>query len=175
MKSDMLSTFRLVNRDRVVSPILTTIRMYAKWLENIYDEYTVQEELYLHATKKDGTRVLEWHPGTKIGHWFDVKEPKGNEYRSWYILQDSPMMDRLVYLKQAEYKDSIPISVNDEEGRRMLRVYTVNQIELYIRSNMDKNFSINRYIGESKQVRVKDSDMDKLIIPQIKSSRGKLF
>ncbi len=175
MKSDILSTFQLVYQDKVISPILTTIRMYGDWFEDVFDEYTAQTELYLKSRKKDGTSVLEWHPGTRIGHWFDTKLPRGSEYQSWFILQNSSVMDRLVKLKQAEYKDAIPISANDSDGRRMLRVYTANQIELYIRSNLDKKFEMAKYISESKQIKVKDSEISTLIMPDMQPRRRKLF
>ena len=84
-------------------------------------------------------------------------------------------MDRLVKLKLAEYKDAIPISVNDVDNRRMIRVYTVPQIELYIRNLIDKNFSINEYIGTSKQIKVKDSDFGKLIMPKVNIQKKRLF
>ena len=85
------------------------------------------------------------------------------------------MMDRLVKLKLAEYKDAIPISVNDVDSRRMIRVYTVPQIELYIRNLIDKNFSINEYISTSKQIKVKDSDFGKLIMPKVNIQKKRLF
>lgn len=171
----MLTTFQLVNNDKTISPLLTTIREYGVWFEKTFDEYTAQTELYMKAKKKSGESVLEWHPGTRIGDWFNTKEIDSPEYKSWFILQDSSMMDRLVKLKLAEKKDAIPISVNDVEGRRMLRIYTVNQIELYIRSIMDANFNIAKYIETPKQIRVKDTELGKLIMPRVNIRRKRLF
>ena len=85
------------------------------------------------------------------------------------------MMQRLKHYKMAELRDAIPISVNDEENRRMLRVYTVNQIEAYIKANIDRNFSIDKYLGVAKKVCVKDSDMDKLIKPNVATKKKTVF
>jgi len=175
MKDNLLSTFQLVNQDRVISPILTTTREYGNWFEGTFDNYTAQMELYLRSKKKSGETVVEWHPGTRIGHWFDTNAVSSDQLKSWFILQDSPMMDRLVRLDMAEPRDAVPISVNDKEGRRMIRVYTTEQIQLYLRAVLDKNFDISKYVGIPKQVKVRDCDMSKLIRPQTITGRRKLF
>lgn len=171
----MLTTFQIVHKDKVISPALITIREYGTWFEKVFDEYTTQMELYMKSVKKTGESVLEWHPGTRIGNWFDKHEITTDNLRCWYILQDSTMMEKLKKHKLAELRDAVPISVNDAEGRRMLRVYTPEQIQLYIRSNIDKKFDIRPYIGKSIQVKVKDSDLDKLIMSKVKSNKKKLF
>ena len=175
MKDIILNTFQLVNNNNVISPSLVTIRQYGNWFQQTFDEYTSQMELYMKSKKSTGESVLEWHPGTRIGNWFDKHDMNSSKYKSWFILQDSPMMDRLVKLGMTEQKDAIPISVNDDEGRRMLRVYTVEQIELYIKSILDKNFNILKYLSNPKQIKVKDSDFGKLIMPKMNTQKRKLF
>ena len=169
----MLTTFQLVYKDKVISPTLTTIREYGSWFEDTFDKYTAQLELYMKSKKKDGESVLEWHPGTRIGDWFDKTEVKSNNFKSWYIYQDSDVMQRLVKLKLAEQKDAIPISVNDVKGRKLLRVYTIDQIELYIRSTINKSFDIHEFISTPKQVVV--TDMSKLIKTEVSNQKRKLF
>lgn len=171
----MLSTFQLVNNDNIISPILTTIREYGTWFEKEFDEYTAQQELYMKSKKNSGESVLEWHPGTRIGNWYDTHGLNEDKYKSWLILRNSPMMDRLVKLQLAEYKDAIPIAVNDVKHRQMLRVYTVDQIELYIRNTIDKKFSIAPFIDVPKQIKVKNTDFDKLVMPRVDNKRKKLF
>ena len=90
-----LRTFQLVNNDKVISPIITTIREYGRWFEATFDEYTVASELYM-KSKKGKETVLESHPGTRIGKFFDSKKLSDPGLHSWFILQDSPMMERLV-------------------------------------------------------------------------------
>lgn len=170
-----LPSFQLVNKDRVISPVLITIRDYGNWFEKFFDNYTAQTELYLHSKKKDGESLLEYHPGTRIGAWFDKNEFHQSNLKSWFILRECPALDRLVKLKMAEYKDTVPGQVYDEGKRQMLRVYTANQIELYIRQNLDKNFSISKYLGASKQIKLRDADMGKVIMPKVANNRRKFF
>ena len=170
----MLDTFQLVHNDKVISPIMTTTRKYGDWFEDTFDNYTAQMELYMKSRKKSGESLLERHPGTRIGAWFDSTKVNSNEYKSWFIMQDSPMFDRLVKLRLAEQQDAVPISVKDKQHRNMIRVYTVKQIELYIRTVLDKNFSLSQYVGTPKQIKVRDVDLDKLIMP-IEHKQNRLF
>ena len=169
----MLSTFQLVYQNKIISPVLTTTREYGNWFEDTFDKYTAQLELYLKSKKQGGESVLEWHPGTKIGHWFDTSNVSSGNLQSWFILKDSPAMDKIVKLNMAEQRDAIPISVNDEKGRRMLRVYTAEQIQLYIRSTLDKTFSISQHLGTPKQIKV--NSLDKIIMPEVKIQKKRLF
>lgn len=177
MKQKQLETFQLVHEDRVISPILTTTRKYGDWFEGTFDEYTSQMELYMKSRKKSGESLLERHPGTRIGAWFDsLKIPLNSvKYKSWYIMQDCPMFNRLVKLQLAEQQDAVPISVNDKQHRNMIRVYTVDQIALYIRTVLDRNFEIAQYIGTPKQIKVRDVDLDKLIMPKVEHRQKRLF
>jgi len=171
-----LNTFQLVNKDRVISPVLTTTREYGNWFEKVFDSSISNMELYMKSVKKDGERMLEKHPGTKIGVFFDKTEVHSDNLKSWFIEQDGAVMDRLVKLKFAEYKDAIPISVNDIQGRKMIRVYTVNQIDLYIRTKIDSNFNIDKYLTTCKQVKISDIDLQKVIKPGITGiKKKKLF
>lgn len=169
----MLQTFVIVSDNKVISPVLTTTREYGRFLEDTFDSSICRLELYMVSKKSDGETVLESHPGTKIGSWFDKNKFFQNSLQSWFIYQDSTMMDKIRKYKLAEYRDAIPISVNDEKGRRMLRCYTVDQIDLYIRSNIDKLFKLE--YDKPKQIKIRESDFNKMIIPQIKQERKRLF
>lgn len=162
----VLDTFVLVRKQEIISPKLVTTREYGRWFEETFGSDVAQQELYM-KTRKGDKVVLQSHPGTRIGNFFDKTSVKSSKLKSWFILQDSPMMERLVKYKMAEQRDAIPISVNDEQHRNMIRVYTVQQIEFYIRSVIDKHFAISPYISQSKQVCVNDSNMNKLIIPEM--------
>ena len=85
------------------------------------------------------------------------------------------MMDRLVNLKMAEYKDSGSIPALQEKGIQVLRIYTKEQIELYLRTlTLNKDFELP--IDTPKQVRVKPNELDKIIKPQFKPvSKKRLF
>lgn len=175
MKDNYLESFVIVNKGQIISPVLITIRSYGDWFEKTFDNYTAQMELYMKAKTKEGESVLEYHPGTRIGKYFDSNNFTANELHSWFILQDSNIMYKLVKSKLAEQKDAIPISVNDPEKRRMLRVYTKEQIELYLRTLLkDKNLQVP--ITTPKQIKVVDVDLNKIIKPDFKSTgKRKLF
>lgn len=167
-----LNTFVMVYNDEVISPILTTTREYGRWLEQLYGASVAQLELYLKSKTKDGSTVLESHPGTKIGMWFDKKTFEKTEYMCWYVDQDSSMMNRLRKSNVAELRDCVEV-----QKRRMLRLYTLNQIELYIKHNIDKSFSfldMSVYL-QPKQIKIRDTDFDKMLKPVAKSQKKKLF
>lgn len=168
----MLNTFVLVNKDEIISPPLVTTREYGNWLETVFDSSICNMELYM-KTIKSGERVLEKHPGTRIGLYFDKIKVYNDIYRCWYILDGSKIIDRLAKLKLIEKKDVIPISTYEEQGRRMLRCFTVNQVELYIKTKIDRNFYIGDYIDTPKQVKV--DDMQYIIAQKTTSKKKKLF
>ena len=170
-----LGTFVFVYKEEVISSALTTTREYGRWLEELYDSSICQLELYLKAKKKTGESVLEMHPGTKIGEWFNKRNFEPKKFQSWFVYQDSTMMDKIRKYNLAEYRDAIPISVNDKQGRRMLRLYTIEQIELYVKTNIDRDFKIDGLYAQPKQIRIRESDFNKMIIPQIKEQRQRLF
>ena len=78
---DKIQTFVLVHDNEVISPALVTIREYGRWFEETFDEYTSQMELYMKSVKKGGESVLEWHPGTRIGKYFDTVKLNGQQYK----------------------------------------------------------------------------------------------
>lgn len=169
--NEILSTFSIVVNDKVISPMLVTIREYGSWFESVFDEYTSSMELYMKSKKDTGETVLEWHPGTRIGKWFDTTEIHSAGLKCWYIMQDSSVMTKLKKLKMAELRDAVPISVNDKEHRKMLRVYTTDQIQLYLQAVLDKKFSIAKYLSYPKQIKVKESDLDSIIKPSLDKAK----
>lgn len=169
-----LTTFIFINNERAISPPLVTVREYARWLETVYDEYTCNYELYLKANIGD-VKVLEFHPGTRIGQYFDNTTFKDSKYDSWYIYQDSTMMQKLNRLKLAEYKDVAPIQSGEKKGLRLLRLYSIHQIDLYVRTKIDRTFNINNYIIPPKKIVLKKYDMKNIIIPQTRKVRRSLL
>lgn len=177
-KDKILNSFVLVNNNKVVSPVLTTTREYGDWLENVFDKSICQMELYMKSKKTDGTTVLEKHPGTNIGRYFDKAQLHSDRLKSWFVPQESDVMDKLVKLKLAEQRDAIPISVNDEKGRRMIRLYTTDQVNLYIQTSIDRSFNLNDYLNIPLQVKISDVELATLIKPVTQSNgikRKKLF
>lgn len=171
----MLSTIVFVQNGNVISPPMTTAREYGRWLETLYDDYTCQTELYLKRSVGDDI-VLERHPGTRIGYYFDTTIfADNNKYTSWYVYQDSTMMQKIHSMKLAEYRDIPQVMSGNKKGLRLLRLYSLDQIELYIRAKIDRNFSIRNKFLEPKKITLRKSDMDNIIIPKIKKCRKSLL
>ena len=169
-----LSTFIFVKEDRAISPPLTTVREYARWLETVFDEYTCNYELYIRATVGD-TKVLEFHPGTRIGQYFDNTEFNDNKYNSWYVYQESATMAKLNRFRFASYKDIAPILSGERKGLKLLRLYSVDQVELYIRTKIDKTFNISNYVVTPKKIVLRKKDLADIIIPQVVCPRRSLL
>lgn len=168
-----LNTFQLVNKGKVISPILVTTREWGEWFESVYDEYTINEHLYIRARRGEQS-LLERHPGTRIGRFFDSSMFTQNNLGSVYILWESNIVDKLISLRMLRGNDNCSISIN-EEKKNLVRLLTARQIEVYIQSNIDRNFNISAYIGTSKSVVVKDSDLEKIVKFQKMKSRVGLF
>lgn len=173
MKNKLI-TVVFTSGDKIISPPLVTAREYGRWLEVVYDEYICNYELYL-KSKLGGEEVLEKHPGTRIGQYFDNTTFNTNKYNSWYVCQQSTMMQKLNKMKLAEYRDIAPVLSGDRKGMRLLRLYSLDQISLYVRTKIDKSFNINDYFMTPKKISLRKSDMKNIIIPEIKKSKKSLL
>ena len=171
---DKLTTIAFVSSDKVISPPLVTAREYVRWLETVYDEYTCNYELYLKAKFGDN-EVLEKHPGTRIGQYFDNTFFSAGKYNSWYIQQESSMMKKLHTMKLAEYRDIAQVLSGKRRGMRLLRLYSVDQIELYIRTKIDKSFRISDKFMSPKKITLRKSDMKDIIIPETQQFKKSLL
>ena len=167
----MLNTFQFVYKGNTISPVLTTTREYGRWLMEEYDEYTTAQQLFMKSKTRNGNTVLESHPGTRIGNFFDTQNFSKPELHCWYLLQDTKEMERLVKLGLAELRDTIPSS--NKEGKRVLRIYTLEQLELYLKSTVDRNFRWYKEYQPPKQINV--VTLDNLIMSKITNTRKKLF
>lgn len=171
----MLTTIAFVQNGNVISPPLTTSREYGRWLQTLYDEYTCQSELYIRKSCGDDI-ILECHPGTRIGHYFDTNTFLDTyKYTSWYVNENSTMMKKIYSMKLAEYKDIPQVRSKDKQGMRLLRLYSLDQIEIYIRTEIDRDFRISNKFLPPKKITLRKSDMNNIIIPEVKKSRKSLL
>ena len=161
-----LRTFVLVYEDKVISPMLTTVREYANWMEGTFDETICQMHLYLNSKKANGQIVSEWHPGTRIGYFFDKHEFNKPESHSWFIPVEYKAMKQLVQHNFAVVKDRSSTSQN-------LRLYTVDQIQLYVTNEIDKDFKVEAL--EPQQLVLSKADMNELEKPAQSTKKRKLF
>lgn len=164
-----LRTFVLVYEDKTLSPPLVSVREYAKWLEVTFNETICHMHLYLNSKKADGQIVSEWHPGTRLGSFYDNQSFHKPELQSYYLSSNDKGMQQLIKHTFAELKDC---SIYHKKS--MLRLYTVQQIELYVKTSIDKSFNIANDIMDPKQIVLSKSDMDTLIKPVV-SKRKALF
>lgn len=167
-RHDKLDSFVLVEGGAVISPSLTTTREYGAWFSSYYDNYTSGQELFCTAKTKDGQRVLESHPGTRIGKYFDSHTFRRPELSCWFIKTDNDLIPQLKWYGLADSADCISNSYG-----RVLRVYTVQQIELYIQETIDRDFRIGNILLPSKKVQV--SDPDSYIKPVQNTKKKTLF
>ena len=119
--------------------------------------------------------MLERHPGTRIGRFFDSGRFTQPDLSSVYILWESGITERLLSLRMLGRNDSSSISIDRDKKKRVVRLLTARQIEVYIQSIIDRNFSISRYVRPRKIVVVKDSDLEKIVKFQTVKSRVGLF
>lgn len=163
-----LKTFVLVYEDKTISPELVTVREYADWMERTFDEIICHQHLYLNSKKIDGQVVSEWHPGTRIGNFFDHGQFFKSTLHNWYLPNDGKAMKQLVKHGLAELKDC-----STYFNSQRLRLYTVEQIQLYIKNNVDRNFQITTL--EPKQIVLSKNDNTNLIQPAKKQIKKALF
>lgn len=159
-----LRTFVFVCEGKILSPPLVTIREYATWMEKYFDKFTCQLELYLPA-KKSGGVVLEWHPGTKIGRFFDMQGFNAEGYVSWWLPTDTKGMEQLV---------KHGFAIKGDARSNLLRIYTIHQIELYLKSTIDSGFYLGDKIIQPVQITLTNNDVQRLVKPRLKNKR-KLF
>ena len=154
-----------MNNNKTVSPPLVTIREYGRWFENTFDNSISQLELYMHSKKSSGETVLEKHPGTKIGTFFRNTRVSNDKLVSWIIPPDSKVVDRLVRQGMVERVDA----------RLELKTYTVDQIEFYLRSNVDSSINMATECLMPIQIKVSDGDLADIQKPALKQRNKKLF
>ena len=162
----LLTSFVLVDKGKIISPRLTTIREYGRWMQEYFDEYTCNKELYM-MTNKEGGQVLTYHPGTRIGKFFDSNTVERSDLKCWYVHGNSSIMTQLSSWHIAETRDCVPTKLDNKENINILRLYTLSQIEFYIRNTMDKNFALtDDMVHTPKSITVKPEDYTTLIIPK---------
>ena len=161
-----IRTFVLVHNNKVISPLLTTTREYGRWFEEYFDEYTTQEHIYMKSLKADGTRVLESHPGTKIGAFFKDLRVSDPALLSWLIYKDNSAIAKIKKLGILENGDLVG---------NTLKAYTVRQLDFYIASNIDSHFDISSEVMTPVQIKITDKDLPLMVCPLVKKRNKKLF
>ena len=160
---DKLDSFVFVHGGAIISPALTTTREYGAWFSSVFDNYTSSQALYI-AKNVDGGKVMTSHPGTRIGGYFDKHNFAKPELKCWYVDKESDIMKQIIWHNLADVNDCSMYG-----SKMMLRVYTVEQIELYIQSTIDKKFRIGDMMLPSKKIQV--NNLGLLIRPELKKKK----
>lgn len=174
MRTVKLQTFQLVVGNKPISDWLITTREYGRFMRKFYDERVCSYELFKQESKK-GEPLMVYHPGSKIGKFFDNQCVTQQKYMSTFFKQGCSVLDKLYDMELANPNDFNYISVNGSSREKLLRAYTPDAIELYIRTCIDRDFTINPVLMKPKQIKVLRGSLDKIIFPQCDKSRKSLL
>ena len=163
-----LDCFVLIHNNEIISPMLTTTREYGAWFSSVFDNYTSGQRLFLKKRMNGGNSVLTSHPGTRIGDFFDSRKLDKYELKCWYLNGDSDLIKQLAWYMLADGNDCI-----SKDKKKLLRVYTLEQIEFYVQMTIDKKFKLGDMALKPKQIQV--HDMADVTKPSCKSNKRRLF
>ena len=167
-----LNTFQIVRNQQPISPWLTTTKEYGRFFLGYFNDVINDIELFKQESK-NGEPLRVYHPGSKIGKYFDSNKFDAYDLQSWFFKSDSAVLKKLYKYQMAEPTDLNFIKTAD--GREMmLRGYTPRMIELYIQTMVDSKFEISNLVLPPKQVVIKDTDTDSIIMPAQKK-KNRLF
>lgn len=169
-----LQTVQLVCQGKPCSEWLVTTREYGRFMMGYFDE-SICSYLLFKQESKDGEPLRVYHPGSKLGTYFDTNKFSRQELMSVFVKPASRVFSKLIEYNLANYKDFNTIKVSNYEPQKLLRLYTVDQIELYIKQNIDYNFNVSSVVLNPKQIKIKPSDLMQIIMPSVSNKSNKLF
>ena len=155
-----MNTFVLMENDVTVSPIFTTAREYGRWMKVTYDEFTCNYHLY---DKLEGDTTAEYHPSSKLNKYLDSLTDVDSSLQSWYISQSSNIVTSIIRQHIAAIEDCDIVN-----HKRMLRIYPVDQITLYIKGNIDSNFNMINKLHPAVPIIINPIDHNFMDIPEHK-------
>ena len=119
--------------------------------------------LYVNSSKQGA----EYHPGTKIGIFFDTNTFNRKDLHSVYIPVGSETYKQLVSTNLAEKRDISTIS-NKCGKTKCIRCFTLEQIQLFIDTFLPSEhpvlrLDIMKHLGTNKRIKVFGDDYKKFI------------
>lgn len=124
---DRLDAFDVWYDGDKLTPPLVTARSFGEWCKKVFSEQICRNYLYVGSRKKGS----EYHPGTKIGAYFDSNEFTSSKYNSVYIPTTSEAFHYLIKKHLAAPIDACQARKEDKFNR-CLRCFTVPQIRLFV-------------------------------------------
>lgn len=164
-----LNTFQVFYNNKEVTPELVTARNFGRWFKEVFAEPVCRKWLYIGSSKKGS----EYHPGTKIGIYFDSNTFSSPKYVSWYISKDSEIFNYLRRNHHAKFED-VSKSKKNKVLTEHLRCFTVPQIELFI-SRVTKELGISEFEISTRLRRVNTIYKDNLSYTAPNRSKTSLF
>ena len=142
MSNCKLKTFTISKGNKKVTDRLVTSSEFGRWMMAYFSPNVYQELLFVNG--KEGPT---YHPGTKIGIWFDKQRnsliPK-NHY-SIYIPTDTETYARLKEKGIVQPKDT-PTNCKIAGNKKVVRCFTLEQIQLFLDSFVNFNEEPNHII-----------------------------
>ena len=142
MSNCKLKTFTISKGDKKVTDRLVTSSEFGRWMMAYFSPNVYQELLFVNG--KEGPT---YHPGTKIGIWFDKQRnsliPK-NHY-SIYIPTDTETYARLKEKGIVQPKDT-STNCKVAGNKKVVRCFTLEQIQLFLDSFVNFNEEPNHII-----------------------------
>ena len=158
-----LKTFEVYNKNGKLTEKLTTSRELGRFLQNVYKPEVIIPLLYVNSSKQGA----EYHPGTKIGIFFDTNTFNRKDLHSVYIPVGSETYKQLVSTNLAEKRDISTIS-NKCGKTKCIRCFTLEQIQLFIDTFLPSEhptlrLDITKHLGTNKRIKVFGDDYKKFI------------
>lgn len=158
-----LKTFEVYNKDGNITQKLTTARELGRFLQNVYTPEVITPLLYVNSSKQGA----EYHPGTRIGIFFDTNTFNRKDLHSVYIPVGSETYKQLVSTNLAEKRDISTIS-NKCGKTKCIRCFTLEQIQLFIDTFLSSEhpvlrLDITKHLGTNKRIKVFGDDYRKFI------------
>lgn len=163
-----LRRFQVIRNGKPLTGELVTTREFGRWFQEVYSPKVCFQFLYLN-NKNIGA---QYHPGTKIGTYFDNHDFSTQKLISTYIPTDSEVYKYLMKTKLITPADTISIREKNSKVS-YIRCYTVDQIKLYLKevakSIRETPLDPYSYLGKLFKINVIHYDCNKYLfrIPAI--------
>ena len=164
-----LNTFQVFHNGKELTPELVTARNFGRWFKEVFTEQVCRKWLYVSSSKKGS----EYHPGTKIGIYFDSNTFSSSKYNSWYIPKNSEAFAYLHKRHHAKFED-VSKRKKNKALVEYLRCFTIPQIELFV-SQITKELGIKEFSISTKLRRVNTVYKDSVSYTEPNKVKNPLF
>ena len=142
MSNCKLKTFTISKGNKKVTDRLVTSSEFGRWMMAYFSPNVYQELLFVNG--KEGPT---YHPGTKLGIWFDKQGNRfiSEKHYSIYIPTDTETYARLKEKGIVQPKDT-STNCKVAGNKKVVRCFTLEQIQLFLDSFVNFNEEPNHII-----------------------------